>query len=133
MNYEIINFDVHGDNDGSLIAIEGKKNIPFDIKRVYYIYGNKKELVRGKHAHMRLEQVVICTSGSCDFTVDDGVKKETFHLDSPAMGLYMKNMVWREFTNFSDDCVIIVFASDYYDGSEYIRDYNQFLEKVNHG
>lgn len=130
MDYKIINFDIKGDDRGSLVALEANKNIPFDIQRVYYVFDTEKETVRGKHAHKKLEQVIICTSGSCDFILDNGQSRETIKLDKPNKGLYIANNVWREFTNFSSDCVILVLASEKYDESEYIRDYDRFISIV---
>jgi len=127
---EIIRFPVHGDSNGSLVALEKGADFPFEIKRVYYIWGTKSDFVRGHHAHRNLEQVVICTSGSCDFTLDDGARRETYRLDSPTKGLHIKNNVWREFTNFSPDCVVMVLASEYYNEGDYIRNYGEFLKTV---
>ena len=127
MMYKLINFKIHGNYDGNLVALEKSEDFPFDIKRVYYIWGNRSDIVRGKHAHKKLEQVIICTSGSCDFILDDGTVRQTVHLDNPAQGLYIKHNIWREFTNFSTDCVVMVLASDPYDEADYIRDYNEFL------
>ena len=125
---EILEFPVHGDRNGTLVALEKGADFPFEIKRVYYIWGTAPDVVRGHHAHKNLEQVVICTSGSCDFILDDGEKRETHHLDSPAKGLHIKNNVWREFTHFSPDCVVMVLASEHYNEADYIRDYGDFLE-----
>jgi len=130
--YELINFSVHGNYQGSLVALEKGAQFPFDIKRVYYIWGTQKDVVRGHHAHKKLEQVILCVSGSCDFILDDGQKRETVHLDNPAQGLYIKHNIWREFTNFSPDCVVVVLASEYYDESDYIRDYQEFLKECTH-
>ena len=132
-NYKLINFAVHGDYQGSLVSVEGNEDIPFDVKRVYYIWGTNKETVRGRHAHRKLEQVVICIAGSCDFILDDGTKRETIHLCNPNQGLYMAHNIWREFTNFSPDCVIMVLASEHYDESDYIRNYEEFLNGVKNG
>lgn len=126
--YQLIDFDTIGDERGSLIVIEGNENIPFDVKRVYYIYDTKKDVIRGKHAHRKLEQMIICTSGSCDFILDNGKDRETVHLDNPAQGLYIKHNIWREFTNFSPDCVVMVLASEHYDEADYIRNYEEFLK-----
>lgn len=131
--YQLINFRVEGDYNGNLVPLEAKGDIPFDIKRVYYIWGTNHDVVRGHHAHRKLEQVIICIAGSCDFILDDGHKKETVHLDSPNQGLYLKHNIWREFTNFSPDCVIVVLASEHYDESDYIRDYNVFLKEIKNG
>ena len=130
MIYDLLHFRVHGDHAGNLIALEKGADFPFDIKRVYYIWGTDKNVVRGKHAHRKLEQVIICTSGSCDFILDDGHNRETVHLDSPTQGLHIKANIWREFTNFSPDCVVLVLASEHYDESDYIRDYDQFKAEV---
>lgn len=127
---EIINFPVHGDHTGSLIALEKGEDFPFEIKRVYYIWGTAKDVVRGHHAHKNLEQVIVCTSGSCDFILDDGTHRQTYHLSSPTQGLYIKNNVWREFTNFSPDCVVMVLASEHFNEADYIRDYKMFLRSV---
>ncbi|HGG0708896.1 TPA: FdtA/QdtA family cupin domain-containing protein, partial [Campylobacter jejuni] len=118
-------------DDGFLVALESNKNIPFEIKRVYYIWGNQQNKIRGQHAHKDLEQVVICVKGSCDFTLDDGISQRYFHLNSPNQGLYIGNNIWREFTNFSKDCVIMVVASKYYDINDYNVDYLEFKSKIN--
>ena len=125
-----MSFPVHGDYSGSLVALEKSEDFPFEIKRVYYIWGTQKDVVRGHHAHKRLEQVIVCVSGSCDFILDNGTMRETVHLDSPNLGLYIKNNIWREFTNFSPDCVVMVLASEHYNEADYIRNYNEFLRSV---
>jgi dTDP-4-dehydrorhamnose 3,5-epimerase-like enzyme len=130
MNYKIINFQVKGDRKGSLISLEEKKNIPFSIKRVYYIYHTAKNAVRGKHAHRNLHQVIIAVSGSCKFLLDDGQKKKTVTLDSPEKGLYIGKDIWREMYDFSSDCVLMVLASEYYDENEYERDYQKFKNGI---
>ncbi len=130
MNYEIINFKIHGDNTGSLIAVETGREVPFIIRRVYYIYGTARNALRGRHAHSRLEQLIFCPSGSCDFMLDDGFTRETVKMDAPNKGLYIKGNIWREFTNFSPDCVVMVLASESYDDGDYIKDYQEFLNKV---
>lgn len=127
---KLLTFPVHGDHTGSLVALEKSEDFPFEIKRVYYIWGTSKDVVRGHHAHKNLEQVIVCTSGSCDFILDDGTRRETIHLDSPRMGLHIKNNIWREFTNFSPDCVVMVLASEHYNEADYIRDYDEFLRSV---
>lgn len=130
VKHDLLNFPVHGDHTGSLVALEKGADFPFDIKRVYYIWGTDKDAVRGKHAHRKLEQVIVCTSGSCDFILDDGKERTTVHLNSPAQGLHIKSNIWREFTNFSPDCVVMVLASEHYDESDYIRDYQTFLQEI---
>ena len=126
MKIEIIDFDVKGDNRGSLIALESNKNIPFEIKRVYYIYGTNPNVVRGKHAHKQLNQVAVAVSGSCKFILDDGKEKKEVILDSPDKGLIIREMIWREMYDFSEDCVLMVLASEFYEEDDYIRDYQEF-------
>ena len=130
VKHDLINFNTHCDKEGCLDALEQGTDIPFDVKRVYYIWGTIPNFVRGKHAHRKLEQLIVCTSGSCDFILDNGYERTTVHLDNPAQGLYLKSNIWREFTNFSPDCVVMVLASQHYDESDYIRDYQTFLKEV---
>ncbi len=126
-----IDFSSLGDERGYLVALEGNKNIPFDIKRVYYIYGTKSNEPRGFHAHKNLQQVAIAMSGSCKMLLDNGKKKELAILDSPNKGILINSMIWHEMHDFSEDCVLLVLASDYYDESDYIRDYSGFIREVN--
>lgn len=131
MMYKLLNFKTHGNHEGKLVALEKGNDFPFEIKRVYYVWDTERNVVRGKHAHRKLEQVIICLGGSCDFVLDNGNQRETVHLNNPTQGLYIRHNIWREFTNFSKDCVIVVLASEHYDECDYIRDYDQFLEEVN--
>lgn len=117
-----------GDERGWLTPVETGRDIPFDVRRVYFIYGTKAGIRRGLHAHRDLEQVAICVAGSCTFLLDDGENKCEILLDSPSKGLYISSMIWREMYNFSEDCVLMVLASRLYDESDYIRDYADFLE-----
>ena len=128
--YDLLNFKIRGDHTGKLVALEKGDEFPFDIKRVYYIWDTSNDVIRGKHSHYALEQVIICTSGSCDFILDNGKERATVHLDSPTQGLHIKHNIWREFTNFSPDCVVTVLASEHYDEADYIRDYDKFLAEV---
>lgn len=130
MAYELIDFDIRGDESGSLVAIEGLRNVPFDIKRVYYIYGTTSKAVRGKHAHKRLKQLIFCPIGSCEFLLDDGHESKIVRLQRPNQGLFIRSCVWREFTNFSPDCVVMVLASEHYDVEDYIYSHEEFLEFV---
>jgi dTDP-4-dehydrorhamnose 3,5-epimerase-like enzyme len=132
-NIKVLNFNIIGDERGSLVSIEQLKNIPFEIKRVYYIWGTEKEFARGKHAHTQLEQILICVSGSCKIRLDNGKEKQIVELKDKNQGLFIGQMIWREMFDFSEDCVLLVLASEYYDEKEYIRDYNEFLEKVKNG
>jgi len=131
MKINILDFKILGDDRGSLISIEQSKNIPFNIKRVYYIFGTKKNIRRGFHAHKKLKQVAICISGSCEFLLDNGKTKKTILLNSPDKGLLINVMIWREMYNFSNNCTLIVLANEYYNESDYIRNYDEFLKMVN--
>jgi dTDP-4-dehydrorhamnose 3,5-epimerase-like enzyme len=129
--HQIVSFNINGDSRGNLISIEQKKNIPFDIKRVYYIFDTKEGVRRGFHAHKNLKQTLIAIKGSCKILLNDGKSKEIISLDSPDKGLLIKEIVWREIYDFSSDCIVLVLASDFYDESDYIRDYNEFIKIVN--
>jgi len=118
------------DSRGNLTFIEEKKHIPFEIKRVYYLYDVPSGAIRGGHAHKRLQQLIIAVSGSFDVILDDGYTRKRFHLNRPYYGLYIPTMVWRELDNFSAGAVCLVLASEYYDEDDYIRDYEVFLEEV---
>jgi len=122
-----------GEGLGALVIIEGPRLIPFEVKRVYFVVNTPFNVVRGRHAHKTLRQVIFCPCGSCDFTLDDGLGKTAIRLNDPAKGLYLKPGLWREFTNFSPDCVVMVLASDIYDEADYIRDYGEFLNYVGNG
>nr|QOS19602.1 TDP-4-oxo-6-deoxy-alpha-D-glucose-3,4-oxoisomerase [Vibrio parahaemolyticus] len=126
-----IDFPVIGDERGSLVALEANKLIPFDIKRVYYLFGMQSDLPRGFHAHKALVQVAVCLKGSCDILMDNGQEQEIVKLNSPSQGLVIDVMQWHEMSNFSEDCVLLVLASDVYDESDYVRDYSDFLREVN--
>jgi dTDP-4-dehydrorhamnose 3,5-epimerase-like enzyme len=126
MKYKKLDFTTKGDENGSLIALEENKNIPFDIKRVYYIFDTKEGVRRGFHAHKSLEQVLICINGSCNILLDDGTEKTVIKLENRNEGIHIKKMIWHEMFNFSADCVLMVLASDLYYEEDYIRDYNDF-------
>ena len=123
-------FQPHGDKQGSLVAIEEYKDVPFQIRRVYYVYGTQIDATRGRHAHKSLEQVIICVHGSCKIKLDDGRESEIVTLDKPNEGLYLSNTLWREVYDFSPDAVLMVLASEVYQESDYIRDYKDFLDYV---
>ena len=128
-----INFQPLGDERGSLVALEGNKSVPFDIKRVYYIFGTKEGVSRGFHAHLNLKQVAVCVTGSCRFVLDNGKQREEIVLDKSTIGLLINDLTWREMYDFSPDCVLMVLANEHYDESDYIRDYQEFLKAVNNG
>lgn len=124
-------FQPHGDTRGQLISLEEYKDIPFAIKRVYYLYDTAEGVVRGKHAHKSLEQILVCIHGSCKVLLDNGTEKKVVFLEKPYEGLYIPNNIWREMFDFSEDAVLMVLASDFYQEEDYIRDYDKFLHFIN--
>ena len=131
MNYKLIDWHIFGDKRGKLISLEAKKNIPFEIKRVYYIFDTLPNEERGFHAHKNMEQIIVAMDGACEFVLDDGKTRESVWLNRPDIGLYIGKSMWREMKNFSYGCKLMVLASDYYDENEYIRNYDEFLKEVN--
>ena len=127
---QFVNFPSLGDDRGSLVALEANKTVPFYIKRVYYIFGTQKDVSRGFHAHKNLKQVAICVTGKCRMVIDNGKERVETWLDSPTKGLLINDLIWREMHEFSDDCVLLVLASEHYDEADYIRDYDEFLKGV---
>ena len=123
-------FQTHGDPQGTLVAIEGSHEIPFPIRRVYYIYGISQDAVRGCHAHKQLQQVLICVHGSCKVMLDNGKERKVLVLDQPNEGVYIPNATWREVYDCSSDTILLVLASDFYHESDYIRTYDDFLDYV---
>jgi len=123
---KLIDLPSLGDQRGGLVAIESNQSIPFEIKRLYYIF-NTTNQSRGFHAHIDLKQVAVCVKGSCRFILDSGHVREEVILSSPTQGLYIDALTWREMHDFSDDCVLLVLASEHYDENDYIRDYQDFL------
>jgi len=127
----LLHFNSHTDARGQLVALEAMREIPFDVKRVYYMSRMVSGTPRGFHAHRDLNQVAICLAGSCTFIVDNGRQRTSFELTQPDTGLLIGNYIWREMHNFSNDCVLMVLASNYYSENDYIRDYDQFIAEVN--
>jgi dTDP-4-dehydrorhamnose 3,5-epimerase-like enzyme len=124
---KIIELPKISDPRGNLSVIEGGQHIPFDIKRVYYLYDVPGGSDRGAHAHKELHQFVVAMSGSFDVVLDDGHQKQRFHLNRSYYGLYVAPMMWRDLDNFSSGGVCMVLASEHYDENDYIRDYDEFL------
>ena len=125
---KLIEFTQKGDERGHLVIVEGNQDIPFDIKRVFSIYGSDKNVVRGKHANYRTEFMLINVAGTSKVRVDDGTSEKVFELNRPHMGIYLPKLVWKDMYDFSEDSVLLVLASEHYDASEYIRDYDSYLE-----
>ena len=128
--WELIQFRSRGDSRGQLVAIEANRDIPFDIKRVYYLVGTKEGVVRGLHAHKELDQVLIAVSGRCRVRVENGISTEEFCLNEDTVGLRITRLVWRELYDFTPDCVILVLANSIYEPDDYIRDYDHFQHLV---
>ncbi len=128
--YKVLEFGDLGDERGKLVVVEGARDIPFEIKRVFYIYGSDSEVVRGQHANRNSEFVLINVSGSSKVRVDNGFEEEIIELNRPRMGLYLPTMVWKDMYDFSADSVLLVLANTHYDGNEYIRDYDEFIKEV---
>lgn len=123
-------FQQHGDDRGMLVALEEFSDIPFEIKRVYYMYDTKKGVHRGFHAHKNLQQILICIHGSCKVLLDNGKEKKIISLEKPYEGLYVSNKMWREMYDFSSDAVLMVLASEIYKEEDYIRNYDDFLKFI---
>jgi len=127
--YKLIEFDDLGDERGNLVVIEGEgMDIPFDIKRVFYIYGSDSTVVRGQHANRETEFLLVNVSGKSKVRVDNGKESAVIELIRPRMGLYLSSMLWKDMYDFSDDSVLLVLASGHYDEKEYIRDYDTYLQ-----
>ncbi|GAB3788003.1 sugar 3,4-ketoisomerase [Dyella agri] len=130
MEIERIRLQKHGDDRGMLIALEQDRDVPFEIRRVYYLYATNDGVHRGRHAHRHLNQLAVAVRGSVTFLLDDGTGSVEVRLDDPAYGLHLGSMVWRELYDFSEDCVLMVLADHLYDPADYITDYDAFLREV---
>ena len=128
---KMLEFQQKGDEKGYLVVAEGLQDVPFEIKRVFYIYGSDHDVVRGCHANRRCEFVLINVAGQSKVKVKDGLGGETvYHLDRPHIGIYLPKMTWKEMYDFSTDSVLLVLASDHYDPEEYIRDFEEFKKEI---
>ena len=123
-------FQPHGDERGQLIALEEFKDIPFSIKRIYYMYDTAEGVTRGYHAHKTLEQILVCIHGSCKIKLDNGKESKVISLEKPYEGLYVSSNMWREMYDFSPGAVLMVLASDFYKEEDYIRNYDEFLRYI---
>ena len=130
----ILQFADLGDERGNLVVIEGEgMDIPFDNKRVFYIYGSDSEVVRGQHANRETEFLLVNVSGISKVRVDNGKETEIIELNKPRMGLYLSSMLWKDMYDFSEDSVLLVLASRHYDANEYIRNYEDYLAELKNG
>lgn len=125
---KILNFKDLGDERGKLVVIEGNQDIPFEIRRTFYIYDSDSTIVRGQHANRDSEFVLINVAGSSKVRITDGKEEFVVELNKPMMGVYIPKMVWKDMYDFSSDSVLLVLASTHYDGAEYIRDYDEYLK-----
>jgi len=130
MKCNLIDFPIMGDERGNLISLEEIATVPFDIKRVYFIYNTDTTIRRGMHAHKDLKQLILCVKGSCKFLLDDSKKKVEILLNKPNRGLLIEDLLWREMFDFSHDCVLVILANKHFNENDYIRDYNEFLKVV---
>lgn len=128
---KILEFQDLGDERGNLVVVEGSGyDIPFDIKRVFYIYGSDDSVVRGRHANKKTQFVMVNVSGKSKVRVDNGRERLEIDLDRPRMGLYLPAMIWKDMYSFSEDSVLLVMASEHYDAEEYIRDYDDYMREI---
>lgn len=128
----MLEFPQRGDERGHLVVVEGMQDVPFEIKRIFYIYGSDSDVVRGQHANRKTQFVLINVSGKSKVKVLDGKGNEAvFSLNRPHTGIYLPSMVWKEMYDFSEDSVLLCLASEHYDAAEYIRDYDEYVKEVN--
>lgn len=129
--YKIIEFSRYGDNRGSLVVIEGEfQDVPFEIKRVFFIYVSDVTEIRGKHANRTTELVLVCAKGTCKIKLRNGKEEEIIELSDPKKGLYIAPMCWKEMYNFTDDAVLLVLASQHYLAEEYISDFEEYQKEM---
>lgn len=129
---KIIQFADLGDERGKLVVIEGNQDIPFEIKRVFYIYGSDGTVVRGNHANRQSEFILINVAGESKIRITDGDEELIVALDKPMMGVYIPRMIWKDMYGFSPDSVLLCLASTHYDGNEYIRDFSEYIKEMKH-
>lgn len=127
---KVLSFGDLGDERGKLVVVEGAMDIPFEIQRVFYIYGSDSEVVRGQHANRESEFVLINVGGTSKVRIDNGHSEAVIELNKPMMGLYIPTMVWKDMYDFSEDSILLVLASTHYNGAEYIRDYNEYKKEM---
>lgn len=128
--YQLLQFAELGDDRGNLVVVEGNIDIPFEIKRVFYIYDSDSDVIRGKHANRKTEFVLINISGTSKVKIDDGNETTIVELNRPRIGLYLSKNLWKEMFDFSENSLLLVLASEHYDDTEYIRDYDEFLKEI---
>ena len=129
-HYKIIELPEMGDERGNLVVIEGNQDIPFEIKRVFYMYGTDSTMIRGSHANRKSEFFLINVVGTTKIKIDDGFSNAIIELNKPRMGIYIPKMLWKDMYDFSKDSVLLVLSNEHYDSSEYIRDYQLYKKEL---
>lgn len=130
-NVRMLEFQQKGDERGQLVVIEGLEDVPFEIKRIFYIYGSDKDVVRGKHANRKSQFVLINLAGFCKVKILDGLGNEAvFVLNRPHTGIFLPEMIWKEMYDFSENSVLLCLSSEHYDAQDYVRDYEEFLSQI---
>ena len=124
---DLVELNVKGDHRGQLVALEEQLDVPFNIKRIFYIFGTQQDIARGNHSHYKTEQFLICVKGCCSVTLDNSSETKTYVLDSPNKALFQDALLWGSMHSFSADCVLLVLANMFYDESDYIRNYDEFV------
>ena len=127
---KMLEFAEHGDEKGNLVVIEGSQDIPFEVKRVFYIYDSDASVIRGQHANVESEFVLINVAGQSKVRLTDGLEEFIVELNRPMMGVYIPRLIWKDMYDFSPDSVLLVLASTHYDGKEYVRNYENKLKKM---
>lgn len=130
-HYKILEFVERGDERGNLVVIEGEQDIPFEIKRIFYMYGTDNSMIRGSHANRKSDFVLVNVAGKTKIKVDDGFSTAVIELNKPRMGIYIPAMLWKDMYDFSEDSVLLVLSNEHYDATEYIRNYDEYLEEIN--
>ena len=130
-NVELLILPEMGDEKGLLVAIENNKEIPFEIKRIFYIYKTTDNVIRGKHANKQSSFLLISVNGACKILVDNGKEKQIVELNQPNMALLLGSMIWKDMYDFSEDCILLVLSNEKYNLDEYVKDYDQFLKLIN--
>ena len=131
---KMLEFPQRGDERGHLVIVEGGVDVPFEIKRAFYIYGSDKDVVRGQHANRKSEFVLINVAGKSKVKVKDGEGNEAIYcMNRPHTGIYLPTMIWKDMYDFSDDSVLLCLSSEHYDPTEYIRDYDEFVKIISNG
>ena len=128
--FEEFEIKIIGDSRGKMVVIEGYKNIPFDIKRLFYVFGADEKSIRGCHANKKSEFVIICVSGKAKIMISNGIDQKTIALDKPNKAVYLHKMTWKEMFDFSSDAVLLCISNEYYDPCEYISSYDEFKKEI---